>query len=394
MLSVKPTHSENRQATPGAQLTNIANSSHDKRQKRKKQMIMAHSEIIADLMAKLRHSRNMIELFGDDHTGDFSQVESSQTIPRKIILTRSSSCLDTCKVTTSEFLRHYPALMDPGKFLQLITKYTTEDLLLWANKGRQLPILSSTNMYMLRKKVLKLMGQRTPGGEDTLKKIIDIVKSHNRLDGFTHKFTQIRPEVVCMNMDAWYECISQSTTSELHMLPLYFTYSSEALQEALTLLLGNSGTERMSLIFSELLHDPLFPYHGLQDISNDVLLGLCASHSYPHVLDKLKVNNPCVKTAQENIQIRVESLIHPPVLWTPEIAVENTAEDDTMSIDSTDSLFTDGDDMEDAAASEPKSVEKHFQHCGTCLDNGVADCEVDTSLRQPGQLCARCASLG
>lgn len=355
---------------------------------------MAHTEIIADLMAKLRHSRNMIELFGDDHTKDFIQGESSPTNPCTIILTKSSSCSDTRKVTTSEFLRHYPALMDPRNFLQLITKYTTEDILLWANKGRQLPILSSNKMFMLRKKVLKLMGQRTPGGEDTLKKIINIVKSHNRLDGFTHQFTQIRPEVVCMNMDAWYECVSQSTTSEFHTLPLYFRYSPEAQQEALTLLLGNSGTQRMSLILSELLHDPLFPYHSLQDIPDDVLLELCASHSYHHVLDKLKVNNPCVKATQENIEIRVKSLIHPPVLWTPEVAVESTAEDDTMSIDSRDSLFADGDDMEDAPTPEPESVEEYFQHCGNCLDNGMTACEVGTGLRQPGQRCARCESLG
>lgn len=99
---------------------------------------MAHTEIIADLMAKLRHSRNMIELFGDDHTKDFIQGESSPTNPCTIILTKSSSCSDTRKVTTSEFLRHYPALMDPRNFLQLITKYTTEDILLWANKGLSL----------------------------------------------------------------------------------------------------------------------------------------------------------------------------------------------------------------------------------------------------------------
>jgi hypothetical protein len=355
---------------------------------------MAHSEIIADLMAKLRHSRSMIELFGVDHAEDFNQGESSPTTPHKNTLTKSSSYSDTRKATRSEFLRSYPALMDPRKFLQLITKYTTEDILLWANQGRQLPILSSTNMYMLRKKVLKLMGQRTPGGEDTLKKIVNIVKSHNRLDGFTHRFTQIRPEVVCMNMDAWYECVSQSTTPDLHTLPLYIRYSPEAQQEALTLLLGNSGTQRISLISSELLHDPLCPYRSLQDIPDDVLLELCASHSYPHVLDKLKVNNPCIKTTQENIETRIRSLIRPPVLWIPEVAVESTAEDDSMSIDSRDSLFTDADDMDDSATPEPKSAEEYFEHCGTCLDNGMTACEVGTGLRQPGQRCSRCESLG
>lgn len=348
---------------------------------------MAHFEITSDLMAKLRHSRTMIELFGDDHAKDFNEGKSSPVIPCKSTLTDSSSRYGGHKFTTSNFLQHYPALMDPRNFLQLITKYSATDILLWANNGRQLPILSNGIMFTHRKKVIKLMSERTPGGEETLKNIIDIAKSHNRLDDRKHKFTHIRPEVICMNMDAWYECISQSTTSDVHTLPLYFRYFIDS-QEALTLLLGNSGTQRVSLTLSELLHDPLFPYRNFQDIPDDVLLEWCASHSYPHVLDKLKVNNPCVRITPENIKIRVESLIHPPVLWIPEIADESTAEDDTMSIDSRDSLFADDEDMED----EP--VVKHFQRCGSCLDNGVASCKVDTSLRQPGQLCTRCESLG
>lgn len=348
---------------------------------------MAHTQIIADLMANLRHSRLMIELFGDDHAKDFNEGKSSPATPCKSTLTDSSSRYGGHKFTTSKFLQHYPALMDPRNFLQLITKYTATDILLWANNGRQLPILSNDIMFNHRKKVMKLMSERTPGGEEMLKKIIDIVKSHNRLDDRKQKFTHIRPEVICMKMDAWYECISQSTASDVHTLPLYFRYFVDS-QEALTLLLGNSGTQRVSLTLSELLHDPLFPYRKLQDIPDDVLLEWCASHSYPHVLDKLKVNNPCVSVTQENIKIRVESLIHPPVLWIPEIDVENTGEDDTMSIDSRDSLFADDEDMED----EP--VVEHFLRCGSCLDNGVANCNVDTSLRQPGQLCTRCESLG
>lgn len=248
-------------------------------------------------------------------------------------------------------------------------------------------------MFNHRRKVIKLMSERIPGGEETLKKIIDIVKSHNRLDDRKYKFTHIRPEVICMNVDSWYECISQSTASDVHTLPLYFRYFVES-QEALTLLLGNSGTQRVSLTLSELLHDPLFPYRNLQDIPDDMLLEWCASHSYPHMMDKPKVNNPCVRITQENIRIRIESLIHPPVFWIPETAVESTAEDDTMSIDSRDSLFADDEDMEDATTQGPKPFVEYFQRCGSCLDNGVANCKVDTSLRQPGQLCTRCESLG
>lgn len=150
----------------------------------------------------------------------------------------------------------------------------------------------------------------------------------------------------------------------------------------------------VSHILSELLYDPLFPYCNLQDIPDRVLLEWCASHSYPHVLNKLKVNNPRIRTTQENIKIRVESLIRPPALWGPEDPVESTAEDDNKSIDSNNSLFTDNDDTEVAATQGSESADNYFQCCGTCLDNGVTNCEFDSSPRQPGQRCTRCEETG
>jgi hypothetical protein len=329
-------------------------------------------------------------------------------VSRRNILTTYSS-YGTHKTTAPGFLKHYPALMDPRNFLQLITKYAPKDIVFWANKGRRLPIVSCQNIQDIRVRVIKLMGERTPGGKDTLTRIVDIVKSHNRIDDHKHKVTQIHPEVICMNLDAWYECISQSITADF-ALPLYFPDSGAA-QKALTLLLRTYGTQRVSLILSQLLHDPLFPYCNLQDIPDRVLLEWCASHSYPHVLDKLKVNNPRIRTTQENIETRVESLIRPPALWAPEDPMESTAEDDTKSIDSNNSLFMDhdddtksidsnnslfmdDDDMEDAATQGSGSVDHYFQCCGTCLDNGVTNCEIDSSLRQPGQRCTRCEGTG
>ena len=363
--------------------------------------------------------------------------------------------------------------MDPRNFLRLITKYALKDILIWANSGRKLPVVSGPNIHELSKKVIELMGERTPGGEDTLNKIIDIVKSHNRLDDVKHRSTRVCQEIIRMSMDAWYECISQSATADFK-LPLYFT-DMTASRKALTLLLKSKDTQRLSFIFSELLHDPLFPYCSLQEIPDLVLLEWCATHSYPHVLDKLKVNDPRVTTTKENIKTRVERLIHAPVTaWAPEDpAVETSADDDTESINSDNSLFTDNEDMKDAVktsvdvgtesinsknspfmddddmedavessadddtysiasdnfifkdddgmkdAVETKrndssmnslftdddnmegattqgseSVDEYFQHCVHCLDNGVAKCEVDAGLRQPGQACAQCETLG
>lgn len=415
---------------------------------------MAHSQIINDLMANLRRSHSV-------------KRERSSLVLLRSILTSSSPH----KTTPSGFLLHYPALMDPRNFLRLITKYTLKDILIWANSGRKMPVVSGPNIHELSKKVIELMGERTPGGEDTLRKIIDIVKSHNRLDDVKHRSTRIFPEVIRMGMDAWYECISQSTTADFK-LPLYFTDMS-ASRKALTLLLKSKDTQRLSFIFSELLHDPLFPYCSLQEIPDLVLLEWCATHSYPHVLDKLKVNDPRVTTTLENIQIRVERLLHAPVTaWAPEDPVETSADDDTESInsdnslftdnedmkdavetsfdagtksiktknslfmddadiedavessadddtysiasdnfifkddddmkdavktkriDSMDTLFTDDDDMEGATTQGSESVDKYFQHCVHCLDDGVAKCEVNGGLRQPGKVCAQRETLG
>lgn len=419
---------------------------------------MAHSQIINDLMANLRRSHSV-------------KRERSSLVLLKSILTSSSS-FGTHKTTPSGFLLHYPALMDPRNFLRLITKYSLKDIIIWANSGRKLPVVNGPNIHELSKKVIELMGERTPGGEETLIKIIDIVKNHNRLDDVKHRSVRICPEIIRMGMDAWYECISQSTTADFK-LPLYFT-DMAASRKALTLLLKSKDTQRLSFIFSELLHDPLFPYCSLQEIPDLVLLEWCATHSYPHVLDKLKVNDPRVTITQENIKTRVERLIHAPVTaWAPEDpAVETSTDDDTESINSDSFLFTDNEDMKDAVetsvdagtksinsknspfmddddmedavessadddtysiasdnfifkddddmndAAETKridsrntlfmddadmkdatmqgseSVDEYLQHCVHCLDNGVASCEVDADLRQPGQVCAQCETLG
>lgn len=162
-------------------------------------------------------------------------------VSRRNILTTYSS-YGIHKTTVSGFLRCYPALMDPRNFLQLITKYASKDIVFWANKGRKVPIVSCQNIENVRIRAIKLMSERTPGGKDTLTRIIDIVKSHNRIDDHKHKVTQIHPEVICMNLDAWYECISQSSTSDF-ALPLFFQDITAA-QKSLTLLLGTYGTQQ------------------------------------------------------------------------------------------------------------------------------------------------------
>ena len=120
---------------------------------------MAYSQIINDLMANLRRSHSV-------------KRERSSLVLLRSILTSSSS-FGTHKTTPSDFLLHYPALMDPRNFLRLITKYSLKEILIWANSGRKVPVVNGPNIHELSKKVIELMGERTPGGEDTLNKIIE-----------------------------------------------------------------------------------------------------------------------------------------------------------------------------------------------------------------------------
>jgi hypothetical protein len=56
---------------------------------------MAHLQIIADWMANIRHSRRMDELFGQGTEVDITEGKCSPVVPRKIILTTSSSTQGT-----------------------------------------------------------------------------------------------------------------------------------------------------------------------------------------------------------------------------------------------------------------------------------------------------------
>lgn len=252
-------------------------------------------------------------------TNSSGQGKSSLVLPDKSLPTptNSSGTLKTT-ATTSEFLLLFPALMDPRNFLKLITRYSVTDIVYWANHGRSDAILDNHDVSVLKVKTINLMSEHTCGGKDTLEKIIKIVKRHNRLiDADTRSIRNTRsnlrkksncasPEVTRKNIDTWYDCISKTTSKDLLKLPLYFKYTDKA-KEKLTLLLGNNDYQHSSLILLELLHDPLFTYATLRDIPDDALLSLCVSHSYAHVLDKLKVNGSCGRVTDIDIKNRVEN---------------------------------------------------------------------------------------
>lgn len=335
-----------------------------------------------------QNQRLMAELFGEEDEMNLDlgaseqnndQGECSPTVPCKSILTMGSSG-GSRKITDSAFLRHCPALMDPRNFLQLITKFAAPDIVAWANDRRPECMLTLSHVNVLQLKAIKLMGERTPGGEKVLRQSLEVVRSHNRLHVGKHPFTAASRKLIPHSVDAWYQAVSKATTtSDVTRLPLY--YSRHAVgKEALTLLLGSSGIQPMGLILHTLLHDPLFPYPSLEEIPDHVLLEVCTHYSYPHVLDKLKVNSQHITATQEDIKDRVERLITAGVLWKPTETMDN-----------------------DHAQESESGDNQYHQRCGNCIDDGVVDCTVQLRAtrsghranvaRFQGQRCTRCVKL-
>jgi len=84
----------------------------------------------------------------------------------------------------------------------------------------------------------------------------------------------------------------------------------------------------------------------------------------------------------------------------------DTANDDTMSIDSSSSLFMDDDETADVVVQEPEPTIEYFPRCGNCIDDEISRCNFrhrrqvnrnghsHPARRRPGEVCTRCESIG
>jgi hypothetical protein len=340
----------------------------------------------------------MAELFGEEEEPKIvlhlppskpknDQGEPSSTIPCMSSLETGNSTTRNKTITKSEFLLQYPALMDPRNFLRLITKFPISDIITWGNFAQPREELTRMTLRSIENKVFKLMGERAPGGMDLLKQVLEVARAHNRLDIGKHRYKRGGTDLVFSDMDAWYEAISNNTTSDVARLPLYY-YTVAAASEQLTLLLGSSGLQPLSVILHDLLYDPLFPHSTLQDIADHALLEFCTMHSYAHAVEKLKVNSPYIRTTQEDVKNRVEELITARILWVPvagQVPPPNTEQD---------------------ATPDTQTGDTYLNECNKCVVDGATDCRIRvfgrvtrswqplTIKRKAGQQCTRCEDLG
>jgi hypothetical protein len=177
----------------------------------------------------------MAELFGEEEEPKIvlhlppskpknlnDQGEHSSTIRCKSSLETGSSTTRSKVITKSEFFLQYPALMDPRNFLRLITRSPISDVVTWGNFAQPREELTRETFGSIENRVFKLMGERTSGGMDLLKQVLGVARTHNRLDIGKHRYKRVRTDLVFSNMDAWYEAISNTTTSDVTRLPLYY----------------------------------------------------------------------------------------------------------------------------------------------------------------------------
>jgi hypothetical protein len=339
----------------------------------------------------------MAELFGEEDCEivlhlppskpNNDQGERSSTVPCNSSITTGSFTARSTATTESEFLRRYPALMDPRNLLRLTTKFPIIDILTWGNFAQPRHKLTKDTFRWIKQKALRLMGERTPGAIGLLQQVLDVARIHNRLDIGKHARKFVGTAHVFPEMDAWYETISNTTSSDVTRLPLYY-YRFDAARERMTLLLGSSGLQPLSIILHDLLYDPLFPHSNLQDIPDHTLLEFCTMHSYSHVVEKLKVKSPHIRTTQEDVKSRVESLISAHILWVPagsHVSPPNTEHDTTP---------------------ETQTGDTHHNERNKCIVDGMTDCRIRvfrritrsgqplTINRKPGQQCTRCEELG
>jgi hypothetical protein len=339
----------------------------------------------------------MAELFGEEDCEmvlhlppskpNNDQGERSSTVPCKSSLITGNSTARNTAATESEFLRQYPALMDPRNLLQLTTKFPITDIITWGNFAQPKHKLTKGTFRWIDQKALKLVGERTPGGMVLLQQVLNVARTHNRLDIGKHPWNLVGTTHVFPDLDAWYEAISNTTTSDVTRLPLYY-YHFDAARERMTLLLGSSGLQTLSLILHDLLYNPLFPHSSHQDIPDHALLEFCTMHSYSHVVEKLKVNSPHIRTTQEDVKSRVESLIGARILWVP--AAGRVPPPDT----------------EHDTTPETQTGDTYHNECNKCIVDGMTDCRFRvlrrstrsgqplTIKRKPGQQCTRCEGLG
>jgi hypothetical protein len=79
------------------------------------------------------------------------------------------------------FLAHKAKWMDPQAFLKLTTRYTSMEILSWANEGIKRSILSEQQLRALTQTAISQVTQHIDSGDERLRNAVEFARQHNRL---------------------------------------------------------------------------------------------------------------------------------------------------------------------------------------------------------------------
>lgn len=255
--------------------------------------------------------------FNSEMDTDVDVVPSKQGTSQGQIHLLPSSSVSTLKTNCKrgrcaqptvavQFFRANPAFMEPQKILQLITRYSTREILSWTNEGVARPVLTESQLTDISGMAITQVAQHIDNGEEMLRNSVEFARQHNRLHCFRmlmHSLQQRRIglNLVSKDIHPWYGHISHAVESDdtLSRSKAYPTYAIPSLGS----------------IPGELLYDPFFTYRSLQKIPDRILLEHCISHSYEHVSEKINLNNPSPHVDPQDIIVQVEKALRDPAVW-------------------------------------------------------------------------------
>lgn len=264
-----------------------------------------------------------IEMGDNQNAKDVEMQSSDQASEQR---KSSSSTHNFCSTSTDygdsfrqgswvdRFMRKFPGLFAGYNFLQLITRYTNNEIIDWVSHHSNGLPTSSSAFSNLKSRVILVFSEQVVGGELALKTVLEIACKHHRVYQAGHRRhprVRIGAMSIPQNLDAWYAAIDKMLPSEFTGLSFgsFYKQTLEQVRDEVLFFSEIKASRPLSAVLNELLSDPLFPFRDLAEIPRGPLLELCTSHSYGHIVDKLKVNNPQSQVTRTDVSTHARSFL-------------------------------------------------------------------------------------
>lgn len=253
-----------------------------------------------------------VEMQSSDQASE--QRESSTSIQNSHSISTDHDGTVRQSSWVGRFVHKFPGLFAGFNFLQLITRYTNNEIVDWASHHSDGLPTSSSAFSQLKSRVILVLSEQIVGGELALKAALEIASKHHRVyqtRGRRHPRVRMGAMSVPENLNAWYAAVDKTLASEFTGLSICSLYSQylEQVRDEVLFFSAIKPPRPLSAVLNELLFDPLFSFKDLAEIPRGPLLEMCMSHSYGHIVDKLKVNNPESQVTRTDISTHARNFL-------------------------------------------------------------------------------------